>query len=132
MKSRKKLILLLSSVLVLALLAAAAIVIGTGERKESRPGEKRFTLTVEDLDGNVTEYPITTDADTVGRALLDLGMLEGEEGPYGLYIKAVNGIRADYELDGHYWAFYVNGEYAVTGIDQTPVEPDAVYGRKVE
>ena len=136
MNSKKKLLILLSSVLVLVLLAAAALYIKAKDDAEkdtaAAAGSKQFTLTVTDYDGNTTEHSISTDADTVGAALLEQGLVEGEEGPYGLYIKTVNGIRADYELDGHYWAFYINGEYASTGIDQTPVEPGAVYGLKVE
>ena len=43
--------------------------------------------------------------------------LEGTEfsSPYGLYVKYVNGIKADFNVDSAYWAFYVNGEYALTG-----------------
>ena len=48
------------------------------------------------------------------------------------YVKTVNGITADYDTDGTYWAFYVNGEYAMTGVDSTPVEDGAVYTFKVE
>lgn len=136
MNSKKKLLILLSSVLVLVLLAAAALYIKAKDDAEkdnaAAAGSKQFTLTVTDYDGSTTEHSISTDADTVGAALLEQGLVEGEEGPYGLYIKTVNGIRADYELDGHYWAFYINGEYALTGIDQTPVEPGTAYELRVE
>ncbi len=33
--------------------------------------------------------------------------------------KTVNGMTADYDKDGVYWAFYINGVYAMTGIDAT-------------
>ena len=33
----------------------------------------------------------------------------------------------DYDTDGMYWAFYINGEYAQTGVDATGVEDGAVY-----
>ena len=36
-------------------------------------------------------------------------------------------ITLDYNKDGMYWSFYINGEYAMTGVDATPVEADATY-----
>ena len=69
---------------------------------------------------------------TVGDALLELGLVEGDEGAYGLFVKSVNGIVADYDVDKTYWAFYVNGEYAMSGVDVTEIEGDAVYMFKVE
>lgn len=90
-------------------------------------GATIFQFTVEDLDGNVSKFEIHTDEATVGAALLKEGLIEGEEGPYGLYVMKVNGIEAIYEEDGSYWAFYENGEYGMTGVDQTDIDPDVAY-----
>ena len=49
------------------------------------------------------------------------GLVEGETGDYGLYIKVVDGLRADYDLDGAYWAISKDGEYLMTGADSTPI-----------
>lgn len=95
-------------------------------------GNTKFSLTVVEQEGAETEFEIHTDKETVGEALLDIGVIEGDEGEYGLYVKTVNGITADYDEDGTYWAFYINGEYADTGVDATPVENDGVYSFKVE
>lgn len=95
-------------------------------------GETRFGFSVTDADGNETRFEISTDKATVGEALIDLGLIEGEEGPYGLYVKTVNGITLDYETDGKYWAFYINGEYAMTGVDVTAVTEGAEYSFKAE
>ncbi|MBQ4539030.1 MAG: DUF4430 domain-containing protein, partial [Oscillospiraceae bacterium] len=43
------------------------------------------------------------------------------------YITEVNGERAVYEKDKAYWALFINGEYAVSGIDATPIENGAQY-----
>ena len=59
-------------------------------------------------------------------------LLEGEEGPYGLYVKVVNGIRADYDKDKVYWAFYVDGDYAVSGVDVTEIQAGSEYALRVE
>ena len=40
----------------------------------------------------------------------------------------VNGIRAVYEEDSTYWAFYINGEYATAGISDTPITANTTYG----
>lgn len=95
-------------------------------------GETEFSLTVTDQDGNEIALTIRTDRTIVGEALQELGLLEGEEGPYGLYVKTVNGIRADYDTDKVYWAFYINGEYAVSGVDVTEIAEGDTYALKVE
>lgn len=95
-------------------------------------GEKSFVVEVVDADGNTVKFTVLTDAKTVGEALQSLGVIEGEEGDYGLYIKTVNGITADYDKDGVYWAFYVDGEYAMTGADMTDVVSNTVYTFRVE
>ncbi len=92
----------------------------------------QFTFKVVDRDGKETSFDITTDRETVGEALLDEKLIEGDEGEYGLYVKRVNGIEAIYENDGTYWSFYINGEYAMTGVDTTKVEAGATYTFKVE
>ncbi len=95
-------------------------------------GEQRFILTITDKDGGEISITVNTDETTVGAALLKAGVITGEKGPYGLYIKSVNGITADYDKDKTYWGFYINGEYAMTGIDMTDIEKGRVYGLKVE
>lgn len=95
-------------------------------------GSVKITVIVVDVDGNETNFVVSTDKETVGDALLELNLIEGEDGDYGLYVKTVNGITADYDTDGTYWAFYVNGEYASTGVDSTPVNEGDTYEFKVE
>jgi len=95
-------------------------------------GQSKFLFTVVDKDGEETVFEIHTDKEIVGDALLELGLVEGEEGVYGLFVKSINGIAADYDVDKTYWAFYVNGEYAMSGVDVTKIEEDAAYMFKVE
>lgn len=95
-------------------------------------GKTQFSLAVVDKEGNEEQFEIHTDKETVGEALLELGLIAGDEGNYGLYVKTVNGITVDYDEDGKYWAFYIDGEYAATGVDSTPVEEGKVYTFKVE
>lgn len=94
--------------------------------------EKSFTFEVVDKDGNTETFDITTDKTTVGAALFEEGLIVGEDGPYGLYVTEVNGIVADYNVDQTYWAFYVDGEYASSGVDKTNVTDGSTYSFKVE
>ena len=91
-----------------------------------------FTVVTVDLNGKETTHKIKTDAATVGEALLAEGLIVGESSDYGLYVTTVNGITLDWEKDGKYWAFYIDGEYAQTGVDATKVESGAVYTFKPE
>lgn len=95
-------------------------------------GSVVFTVVTADLEGNEATFEIHTDAETVGAALLDLGVIDGENGDYGLYVKTVNGLTLDWDTDGKYWAFYIDGEYAMTGVDQTDVTAGATYSFKPE
>ena len=93
---------------------------------------KTFTVEVVDAQGGMITVTVKTDLDTVGEVLQKAGMLQGEQGEFGLYIKTVNGIYADYDTDGTYWAFYADGEYAMTGVDMTESVDGAVYRFAVE
>lgn len=95
-------------------------------------GKTEFFFNVTDKEGLETKFEIHTDKTTVGEALLELELIAGEESSYGLYVKTVNGVTVDYDKDGKYWAFYINGEYASTGVDSTPVKSGETYTFKVE
>lgn len=87
---------------------------------------------VREPDGKETSREIHTDKETVGEALLEQKLIEGEEGDYGLYVTTVNGISLDYNTDGIYWAFYINGEYAQTGVDATNIMDGSTYSFQAE
>ena len=101
-------------------------------QEQAQVVEKSFTFEVVDKDGNTETFTITTDKTTVGEALLEEGLIAGEDGQYGLYVTEVNGIVADYDVDQTYWAFYVDGAYANSGVDTTDVADGATYSFKVE
>ena len=90
-------------------------------------GATTFYFTAQDVDGTVTKYEIHTDAATVGEALVALELIAGDESEYGLYVTTVNGITADWDTEQAYWAFYIDGEYAQTGVDATEIVAGAAY-----
>ena len=134
-----------SCILCMVLIAAVALLAtGCSENKTLKNDSAGITIPVES--GSVlgqgavqftfvvveTTVEVHTDEKIVGTALLNLGLIEGEAGPYGMYTKKVNGISADYDKDGVYWAFYEGDSYAMKGVDQTEIVPGAVYAFKVE
>ena len=132
---------ILSLVLVIVLIAAMALSVvscdkedlGNEENEAAEvKEEKTFEFTVVFVDGSSKTYTVKTDKTTVGEALLDEGLIEGEDGQYGLYVKTVDGVTLDYNTDGKYWAFYVNGSYAMSGVDSTAIEAGKVYTFKAE
>lgn len=84
-------------------------------------GATEFLLTVTDLDGSQKQFEIHTDAANVAEALLALGLVAGDDSEYGLYIKVVDGVTADYSVDKTYWSLLVNGEYSQVGASSVPV-----------
>ena len=95
-------------------------------------GETEFPLIIADQDGTEIRITVRTDKTVVGEALQELGLLEGEEGQYGLYVKVVNGLRADYEADGAYWGFYKDGVMLPSGVDDTIIADGDKYEIKYE
>ena len=95
-------------------------------------GQSKFLFTVVDKEGKEINFEIHTDKETVGEALLELELIAGEDGEFGLYVKTVNGMTADYDVDQTYWAFYIDGEYAMSGVDVTTIEEGKTYAFKVE
>ena len=84
-------------------------------------GAVSFYLTVTDLDGTQKEFVVKTDKKNVADALVEVGLVSGENSEYGLYIKVVNGITADYNVDGSYWSLLVNGEMSMVGASSVSV-----------
>lgn len=80
-------------------------------------GSKTITVTVKENEEFTVVFTIKTDGEILGDILTDLELIAGDAGPYGLYLKVVNGLRADYDKDKAFWAFYINGESATTGLD---------------
>ncbi len=89
-------------------------------------GKTNFTLEVCVGENSVT-FNLSTEEKMLDKALVKLGLVEGRDDKYGLYMEKVNGILADYSVDSTYWALYINGEYALTGISSTEVKEGVTY-----
>ena len=89
-------------------------------------GASTFTFEVK-VNEHLVTFTVNTDESLLGNALLDCALISGTYDTYGLYVKYVNGIRADYDRDGKYWSLYVNGDYATSGVDTIEISSGACY-----
>ena len=97
-------------------------------RKDMEFGSGAKTVVFEvEAEEQIVTFTVKTDAETVGDALLEHELIDGEQGEYGLYVKVVNGMTADYDVDQSYWSFSIDGEYAMTGVDGTAIAEGSVY-----
>lgn len=108
--------------LVLAVIAiAAVIVLMLGlylvTRPEAVAGGKEITVTVVHSDGTEKVFSYSTDAEYLGEVIVSEGLVNGEEGPYGLYFDTVDGETASWEENQSYWSILIGEEYATTGAD---------------
>ncbi len=134
MKIATRVALLLLALMMLFSLAACADVDKTGawetatydRNTELGEGEKTVTVKVVAEEQELI-FTIHTNAKTLGDALLEHKLIDGEQGPFGLYVKAVNGIVADYDADQTYWNFTKNGELMMVGVDGAEIADGESY-----
>ena len=121
-------------------LAAATVLCMAGCKKKEGPkadpsvqivdkgtGAKQFEFDVIHRNGETKRFMIHTDKDTIGAALVEVELVSGTSSEYGLMVNVVDGEKLDYTADGAYWALYIDGEYAMTGVDSTNIEEGKVY-----
>ena len=122
--SKKKLI-----IAIVAFVAVIGILLGVYFITRPQPvdGMKNITVTVVHKDLSTKDFHCSTDAQYLGTVLLDEGIVEGEQGPYGLFIQSADGEQAVFENDGGWWCVYIGEESATTGTDQIVVTDGGVY-----
>ena len=85
-------------------------------------GATVLTVVVSAEEKEVT-FTVNTDKSTVGAALSEVGLIQGEDGMYTV----VNGMTADYNVDQTYWAFYEGDAYANQGMNDTAIDTAVTY-----
>lgn len=90
-------------------------------------GDITFTLIVEHINDKRVVFTVNTSKSILSEALKEVGILEGHDDTYGLYIDSVNGVTHNYKTDKTYWAIYEGDNYASTGIDGISIKEGATY-----
>ena len=128
MKNKNSLLRLFSLVAVLAMVAVMCFSLASCEKnepetpKDSEGAKITIQVTVVHGDGTSKVFDIeTVEGATLRSALDSVDLVQGDEGPFGLYVKTVDGERADYDRDGAYWSFEQNGAVMMEGIDSVKV-----------
>ncbi len=96
------------------------------ENTELGSGEKTIIVDVIAEEKSV-EFTVHTDKENLGDALIEHNLISGEKGAYGLYVKVVNGIYADYNTTKSYWGININGESLMTGVDSASITDGDTY-----
>ena len=109
-----------SALLLVVLIAAMALFTGCKEA-ETQTGAKTITVEIIVEGAETVTKTIKTEAEFLRGALdEEEGLVIGEEGPYGLFIKTVNGITAD-DSTQQWWCITKGGEDVFTGAESTPI-----------
>ena len=108
---------LLSVLLALTLLLSFA---ACGKEDPVATGEKvQFTVIVTHKDKTEKIFLYEVDAGSkVGTVLENAGLINSEGADQGMF-HTVDGEKADWNTDQSYWAFYIDDQYATTGIYDT-------------
>ncbi|MDE5803161.1 MAG: DUF4430 domain-containing protein [Lachnospiraceae bacterium] len=130
-QSNKK--VLIGAAALIAVVAVLAVVFFVFREKPVQ-GHKSITIEVIDNTQSSTVYEVHTDAEYLRQAMEEAKGLEfsGTESEYGLMVETVNGVTPDYNVDGAYWSFYVNGDYCNYGVDSQPIEDGDAFVIKYE
>lgn len=123
--SKKKKITLIS--VFVAVVAVAAIVALVLNQKGTTAGMKNFKVQiVSERDGYDQTTDCKSDAEFLGEFLRTFEGCEYQESDYGIYVTGFDGMKED--LDNQYWwCISVNGEAAVTGADEIPLQDGDTY-----
>lgn len=123
MKNKKMILAIVALVAVIALMAALFL----ANRPQTSTDLKKITISVTHGDGSGMMYEVETSEEFLGPVLLDNGIAEGVEGPYGLEIHSVDGEKASWEENQSYWALFIGEEYATTGADGVALTDGGIY-----
>ena len=127
MKNKKLIIALLAFVAIVGLVAG--LWFGLQGKSE---GDEGASFTVVVVHGDKTEKTFSYTADgMLGDVLEAEGLIESKGADEGMF-HTVDGEKADWNENQSYWGFYIDGEYAMTGADATPVTAGAEYTFAVE
>ncbi|MDR2598790.1 MAG: DUF4430 domain-containing protein, partial [Oscillospiraceae bacterium] len=90
-------------------------------------GNTTFQFEAVDNNEETTIWFVSTNEETVGAALLEVGLIEGDVSAFGLFVSKVNGLVADWDVNQSWWAFYIDSEMSMYGVDDVEINVESVY-----
>jgi hypothetical protein len=108
---------------VIALLLMVAVFFTAYQLLRQKGTEGAKTIHVNVIVGGATIHSadIHTDAEYLRQALDEASLIDGDESVYGFWVTSVAGRVADGGKE-EWWSLYKNGEFSMTGVDDTPIE----------
>ena len=110
------------AVVLLLVVLAAAVLAYQHFKPQASEGAKTVTVEVVHKDESKKEFVLHTDAETLHDALDEEKLIEGEDRDGFFMVLVVDGETADYDVDGSYWAMMQDGEWMMTGVDDTMIQ----------
>ena len=75
-----------------------------------------------EADGKAVSLTVKTDKENLGDALFELGLINDPS-----FFDTANGIKADWDKDNAYWAFYIGEEYQMVGVQDAVLSEGSSY-----
>ena len=109
------------AVAILLVLVVGAFLAWQHFKPVGQEGGKTIAVAVIHADGSEKDFSIRTDAENLRGALEEQKLIEGEKRGDFFMVLVVDGETADYNVDGSYWAMTQDGEWLMTGVDDTMI-----------
>lgn len=123
----KQLVIALAGILVIAALALGMILLYNSRKEDPQEGVKSITLEViSERDNYEFKQDYETDQDYLGDFLEKNDLIGFDTSDYGRFITSVQGYSANNE-EQSWWSIAINGESAVTGVDDIVLADGSVY-----
>lgn len=121
---KQKIIVIAVFIAVLIMAGAAANALN---QRQTQEGVKHFVVEVtSERDGYLSSTDCESGEEFLGGYLRTLEGCEWQESDYGIYIIGFDGLKEDTE-NQYWWCVMVNGESAVTGADEIPLQEGDIY-----
>lgn len=111
---------IIAAIAALLIIIAALLGVYRFTRQDVETGAKTVTIDVIHRDASLKTFTYHTDREFLGELLTDEALVDGENGPYGLFITTVDGETAD-EAAQEWWCITREEEMLNTSADQTPI-----------
>lgn len=122
MKNKKIILAAIALVLVAATMLAVYFI----TRPKPQEGQKNITVTVLHSSGQKKVFSYTTDGDYLGPVLEEAGLIVMDDEQKTMF-STVDGEKAVWAENNSYWALYVDGQYAMVGINEVPLQDGGSY-----